>query len=268
MNVIKPGMYRIDTRPTQTRTPQLPHTFRNTNPRVSTSTGVIHRASVSRLQLRSTQMKEKVMQNNRQVNIKKTEVEDHHRISSFSNKTKSITACNDSLKSRTSNVNDIVQIILFIVDSGCIKHMKGNLKLVCNFVEKYMGTVRFKNDQFAMILGYRDLVQGNLTIKRVYYVEGLNHNLLSVGQLYDADLEVAFKKSTCFVRDLQGNDLLTGTRGSDLYTISLQETSSPTPICFMAKASPTQAWLWHRRLSHLNFNNIDSRELTPSYISK
>ncbi|GKF60450.1 retrovirus-related pol polyprotein from transposon TNT 1-94, partial [Tanacetum coccineum] len=46
-------------------------------------------------------------------------------------------------------------------------------------------------------------------------------------------------KSTCFVRDLQGNDLLTGNRGSDLYTISLQETTSSTPICFMAKASPT-----------------------------
>ncbi|GKA63641.1 retrovirus-related pol polyprotein from transposon TNT 1-94 [Tanacetum coccineum] len=139
----------------------------------------------------------------------------------------------------------------------CTKHMTGNLKLLCNFVEKYLGTVRFGNDQFALILGYGDLVQGNITIKRVYYVEGLNHNLFSVDQLCDADLEVAFRKSTCFVRDLQGNDLLTGTRGCDLYTISLQETSSPTPICFMAKASPTQAWLWHRRLSHLNFDTIN-----------
>ncbi|GJR93512.1 retrovirus-related pol polyprotein from transposon TNT 1-94 [Tanacetum coccineum] len=68
---------------------------------------------------------------------------------------------------------------------------------------------------------------------------------------------VAFGKSTCFVRDLQGNELLTDNRGSDLYTISLQETSSSTPIYFMAKASPTQAWLWHRRLSHLNFDYIN-----------
>ncbi|GJQ99595.1 retrovirus-related pol polyprotein from transposon TNT 1-94 [Tanacetum coccineum] len=60
-----------------------------------------------------------------------------------------------------------------------------------------------------------------------------------------------------FVRDLQGNDLLIGNRGSDLYTISLQDTTSPTPICFMAKASPTQAWLWHQRLSHLNFDTIN-----------
>ncbi|GJU31470.1 retrovirus-related pol polyprotein from transposon TNT 1-94 [Tanacetum coccineum] len=135
--------------------------------------------------------------------------------------------------------------------------MTGNLSLLCNFVEKYLGTVRFGNDQFAPILGYGDLVQGNITINRVYYVEGLNHNLFSVGQFCDADLEVAFRKSTCFVRDLQGNDLLTGNRGTDLYTISLQETTSSTPICLMAKASPTQAWLWHRRLSHLNFDYIN-----------
>ncbi|GJS10732.1 retrovirus-related pol polyprotein from transposon TNT 1-94 [Tanacetum coccineum] len=135
--------------------------------------------------------------------------------------------------------------------------MTGNVSLLCNFVEKYLGTVRFGNDQFAPILGYGDLIQGNITIKRVYYVEGLNHNLFSVGQFCDADLEVAFRKSTCFVRDLQGNDLLTGNRGSDLYTISLQDTTSSTPICLMAKASPTQAWLWHRRLSHLNFDYIN-----------
>ncbi|GKA93756.1 retrovirus-related pol polyprotein from transposon TNT 1-94 [Tanacetum coccineum] len=321
-----------------------------------------------------------------QVKYKKTEVEDHHRISSISNQTKSVTACNDSLKSRTSNVNvvcatcgkcvfnsnhdacvskylndvnartkkpkvvpistrkpksqvnksvathrkktvasestvqnsksyyrmlyektskawkwwieqqcpsgykwvpktkmkwvpkvrnetvkkrvsfaidnasritNIVQLILFIVDSGCTKHMTGNISILCNFVEKYLGTVCFGNDQFSPILGYGDLVQGNITINKVYYVEGLNHNLFSVGQFCDADLEVSFQKSTCFVRDLQGNDLLTGNRRSNLYTISLQETTSSTPICLMAKASPTQACVWHRRLSHLNFDYIN-----------
>nr|GEU97241.1 retrovirus-related Pol polyprotein from transposon TNT 1-94 [Tanacetum cinerariifolium] len=76
-------------------------------------------------------------------------------------------------------------------------------------------------------------------------------------ELCDVDLEVAFRKSTCFVRDLQGNDLLIDTRGSDLYIISLHEFSSLTLICFMAKASTTQAWLWHRRLSYLNLNIIN-----------
>nr|GFD24577.1 retrovirus-related Pol polyprotein from transposon TNT 1-94 [Tanacetum cinerariifolium] len=73
----------------------------------------------------------------------------------------------------------------------------------------------------------------------------------------DADLEVSFRKSTCFVRDLQGNDLLTGNRGSDLYTIFLQESTSSTLLCLMAKATPTQAWLWRQRLSHLNFDYIN-----------
>ncbi|GJY34409.1 hypothetical protein Tco_0418878 [Tanacetum coccineum] len=104
-NVIKPGMYQIDTKITQTRAPQLPQTSRNTNPHVSTSTGVIYKNNVSRPQLRSNQMQDKVVPNNSQVKDKKTEVEDHPRISNISNKTNSITACNDSLKSKTLNVN-------------------------------------------------------------------------------------------------------------------------------------------------------------------
>nr|GFD24006.1 integrase, catalytic region, zinc finger, CCHC-type, peptidase aspartic, catalytic [Tanacetum cinerariifolium] len=149
------------------------------------------------------------------------------------------------------------EIVLFIVNSGCSKHMTGNLKLLINFVEKFLGMVKFGNDQIAPILGYGDLIQRAVTIKWVYYVEGLNHNLFSVGQFYDADLEVAFRKSTCFIRDLKGNDLLTGSRGTDLYSISLQSTNSPNPICLMAKATSSQAWLWNHRLSHLNFDTIN-----------
>nr|GFA30622.1 hypothetical protein [Tanacetum cinerariifolium] len=135
--------------------------------------------------------------------------------------------------------------------------MTGNLKLLINFVEKFLGTVKFGNDQIAPILGYGDLVQGVVTIKRAYYVEGLNHNLFSIGQFCDADLEVACQKSTCFIHDLKGNDLLTGSHGTDLYSITLQDTNYPNPICLMAKASSSQAWLWHHRLSHLNFDTIN-----------
>nr|GEZ48806.1 retrovirus-related Pol polyprotein from transposon TNT 1-94 [Tanacetum cinerariifolium] len=151
----------------------------------------------------------------------------------------------------------LVEIVLLIVDSGCSKHITGSLKLLINFVEKFLRTVKFGNDQIAPILGYGDLVQGAVTIKRVYYVEGLNHNLFSVGQFSDTNLEVAFRKSMCFIRDLKGNDLLIGSRGTDLYLITLQDTNSPNPICLMAKASSSQAWLWHRHLSHLNFDTIN-----------
>nr|GEV36748.1 retrovirus-related Pol polyprotein from transposon TNT 1-94 [Tanacetum cinerariifolium] len=213
---------------------------------------VIPSTRVSRPQIKSNQMEDRVMLNN--IQGKKQEVEEHRRNVKFSNNKTSVTACNDSLNAKTSNVNfvcvtcgkyvlsdnhdkcvlhylngvnsrtkmpmvvpistkepkrTLVEIILFIVDSGCSKHMTRNLKLLTNFVVKFLGMVKFGNDQIALILGYGDLVQRTVSIKRVYYVEGLNHNLFSVSPFYDMDLEVAFWKSTCFIRDLKGNDLLT-----------------------------------------------------------
>nr|GEW55951.1 putative RNA-directed DNA polymerase [Tanacetum cinerariifolium] len=189
-------MYRIDNRTTHTRAPKLPQTVRNTNPGVSTSIGVNPKPNVSRPQHKSNQSRDKVLPNNSQVKVKKTQVEVHPRIPSVSNKMKSVTACKDSLNSRTLNVNavcatcnkclvdsnhfacvtkilndmnartkkptvvpistrkpksqanksvathhkkKIVQVIIFIVDSRCTKHMTGNLKLLCNFVEKFLG---------------------------------------------------------------------------------------------------------------------------------
>ncbi|GJR18279.1 retrovirus-related pol polyprotein from transposon TNT 1-94 [Tanacetum coccineum] len=68
---------------------------------------------------------------------------------------------------------------------------------------------------------------------------------------------LAFRKSTCYIRDLKRNDLLTGSHGTDLYSITLQDTSTPNPICLMDKASSSQAWLCHHHLSHLNFDTIN-----------
>nr|GEV27218.1 retrovirus-related Pol polyprotein from transposon TNT 1-94 [Tanacetum cinerariifolium] len=256
--VIKPCMYRIDNRTTQTRAPQLPQTSRNTNPRMSTSTGVAQKTNVSRPHLRSNQLTDKVVPNNSHVKAKKTKVEDHHRISSISNKnslTKEANVVPISTRKPKSQAKKSV----------ATPHKKTvapetttqKLKSYYRMLHEKKSTVHFSNDQFALILGYGDLVQGNITINRVYYVEGLDYNLFLVGQFCDADLEVAFRKSTWFVRDLQGNDLLIGNRGSDLYTNSLQESNRSTPICLMAKASPTHAWLWHQRLSHLNFDYIN-----------
>ncbi|GJX29972.1 hypothetical protein Tco_0238051 [Tanacetum coccineum] len=107
MSQRKLGMYRIANSTTQTRAPQLTQTSRNTNPRVSTSTGVPHKTNVSRPQPRSNKINDKVLPNTSQVKFKKTDVEDHPRISRISNQTKSVTACNDSLNSRTSNVNAV-----------------------------------------------------------------------------------------------------------------------------------------------------------------
>ncbi|GJT41903.1 retrovirus-related pol polyprotein from transposon TNT 1-94, partial [Tanacetum coccineum] len=104
---------------------------------------------------------------------------------------------------------------------------------------------------------YGDYQIGNITISRVYYVEGLGHNLFLVGQLCDSDLEVAFRKHTCFVRNLEGVDLLLGSRGTNLYSLSIRDMMTSSPICLLSKATKTKSWLWHRRLSHLNFGAIN-----------
>ncbi|GJV42039.1 retrovirus-related pol polyprotein from transposon TNT 1-94 [Tanacetum coccineum] len=301
--------------------------LKNTNviaPRI-----VIPTTSVSRPQLKSNRWEYKVMHNNSEG--KKQQVEDHRRNFKFSNNKTSLTACNDSLNAKTSNVNFVcvtcgkcvlsdnhdmrtvasestnqkprstIRKLYKHVSKTCswwypkftpsgykwkpkspignvntnVSMPLGNASRTANILEPMTPrcstvsntplssnsfaarTVKFGNDQIAPILGYGDLVQGNITIKRVYYFEGLHHNLFFVGQFCDADLEVAFWKSTCYVRDLKGNDLLTGSHGIDLYSITLQDTSTPNPICLMAKASSSQDWLWHRSLSHLNFDSIN-----------
>ncbi|GJR96552.1 retrovirus-related pol polyprotein from transposon TNT 1-94 [Tanacetum coccineum] len=152
---------------------------------------------------------------------------------------------------------EVVQIVLWYLDSGCLKHMTGNRSQLMNYVSKFLGTVRFRNDQIARIMGYGDYQLGNVVISRVYYVEGLGHNLFFVGQFCDADLEVAFRKNTCFIRNLKGVDLLSGPRDINLYTISLDDMLKSSLICLLSKASKTKSWLWHRRLSHLNFGTLN-----------
>ncbi|GKE17266.1 integrase, catalytic region, zinc finger, CCHC-type containing protein [Tanacetum coccineum] len=151
---------------------------------------------------------------------------------------------------------NVVQIVLWYLDSGCLKHMIGNRSQLMNFVSKFLGTVRFGNDQISRIMGYGAYQMGNVTISRVYYVEGLGHNLFSVGQFSDVNLVVAFQKNTCFIRNLEGVDLLSGSRDTNLDTISLNEMLKTSLICLLSKASKTKCWLWHRRLSHLNFDSL------------
>ncbi|GJU68393.1 integrase, catalytic region, zinc finger, CCHC-type containing protein, partial [Tanacetum coccineum] len=139
----------------------------------------------------------------------------------------------------------VVQIVLWYLDSGCSKHMTGDRSQLTNFVSKFLGTVKFGNDQVAKIMGFGDYQIGNVTISRVYYVEGLGHNLFSVGQFCDSNLEVAFRQHTCFIRNLEGVDLLTGSRGDNLYTLSLGNMMASSPICLLSKASKTKSWLWH-----------------------
>nr|GEY49415.1 integrase, catalytic region, zinc finger, CCHC-type, peptidase aspartic, catalytic [Tanacetum cinerariifolium] len=106
---------------------------------------------------------------------------------------------------------------------GCSKHMTRDRSWLMNFMKKFIEIVRFGNDHFGAIMGYGDYVIGDSVISRVYYVEGLGHNLFSVRQFCDVDLEVAFRKHSCYVRDTDGVELIKGSRGSNLYTISVKD---------------------------------------------
>ncbi|GJW11571.1 retrovirus-related pol polyprotein from transposon TNT 1-94 [Tanacetum coccineum] len=101
----------------------------------------------------------------------------------------------------------------------------GNRSQLMNFVSKFLGTVRFRNDQVARIMR----------------------------QFCDADLEVAFWKNTFFIQNLEGIDLLSGSRDTNLYNISLDDMLNTSPIYLLSKASKIKSCLWHCRLSHLNF---------------
>ncbi|GJU73169.1 retrovirus-related pol polyprotein from transposon TNT 1-94 [Tanacetum coccineum] len=135
-----------------------------------------------------------------------------------------------SWKPRKSKTNvsisksKVVQIVLWYLDSGCSKHMTGDRSQLTNFVNKFLG---------------------------------LGHNLFSVWQFCYSNLEVAFCQHTCFIHNLEGVDLLTGSRGNNLYTLYLGDMMASSPICLLSKASKTKSWLWHRRLSHLNFGAIN-----------
>ncbi|GJZ60489.1 retrovirus-related pol polyprotein from transposon TNT 1-94 [Tanacetum coccineum] len=190
---------------------------------------------------------------------------------SRNNKNKSLSNANSDILGATCNksmfdgVHDICSSKKAkIVESKNANHSEPNQTWGSNATDipsssslVMTGTVRFENDQITRIIGYGDYQLGNVIISRVYYVEGLGHNLFSVGQFCDADLKVAFWKNTCFIRNLEGVDLLSGSRDTNLYTISLNDMLKSSPICLLSKVSKTKSWLWHQRLPHLNFGTLN-----------
>ncbi|GKA18543.1 retrovirus-related pol polyprotein from transposon TNT 1-94 [Tanacetum coccineum] len=120
---------------------------------------------------------------------------------------------------------EVVHIVLWYLDSECLKHMTGNRSRLMNFVSTFLGTVRFRNDQIEKVMGYGDYQPG--------------------------------KKNTCFIWNLEDVDLLSGSRDTNLYTISLDDMIKTSPIYLLSKASKTKSWLWHRQLSHINFGTLN-----------
>ncbi|GJY38987.1 retrovirus-related pol polyprotein from transposon TNT 1-94 [Tanacetum coccineum] len=162
---------------------------------------------------------------------------------------------NDFMLDTSYGEETMEELTIVVLLMAQIQPADGNAETVPSNDTK--AVIRFGNDHFAAITGYGDYVQGNLMICHIYYVEGLGYNLFLVGKFYDGDLEVAFLSNTCYVWNLEGDDLLTSSRDSNLYTISIFEMAASSLVCLMSRATSIKSWLWHRWLSHLNFGTIN-----------
>nr|GEW87923.1 integrase, catalytic region, zinc finger, CCHC-type, peptidase aspartic, catalytic [Tanacetum cinerariifolium] len=148
-------------------------------------------------------------------------------VSAKSDNNKKVEAHPRNNKSKLKQEN---YIVLWYLDSGCSKHMTRNRSRLRNFMKRFIEIVSFENDHFGVIMGYGD---------------------------YMIDLDVAFRKHSCYVRDVNGVELLKGSRGLNLYTISVEDKMKSSLFSLLSKASKNKSWLWHHRLTHLNFGTIN-----------
>nr|GEZ43403.1 integrase, catalytic region, zinc finger, CCHC-type, peptidase aspartic, catalytic [Tanacetum cinerariifolium] len=249
----------------------------DSNTHVLSSTGVTLVSSASESMSQDNTKKNRIRRT--QKKAKKTELEDHLRIvksslnkasvvdsKATSSVIKSVSNVNSNLKCASCNgctativpPREPIPIVNSMDKPVVTLHMTGDRSQLINFGQKFLGTVKFGNDHVTKIMGYGDYQIRNVIISRVYYVEGLGHNLFSVRQFYDSDLEVAFRQHTFFIRNLDGVDLLTGSRGNNLYTLSLQDMLAYSPICLLSKASKTKSCLWHQAVATACFTQNQS----------
>nr|GEU77962.1 retrovirus-related Pol polyprotein from transposon TNT 1-94 [Tanacetum cinerariifolium] len=295
--VIAPGMFRINPFKPSKEEKYVPNKVRasvKTNPITVLQPPVITKKVVNsdsnglsstgvdntktrRLQPRSNTKNDRVPSVSSYSKNKEVEVEEHHRKLLLSRNKKHMSSECNNVKLATQNVKSKVvcamckQCLITVNHDVCLlnyvndmnsrgKKQKVNVSINENQKKqnpKVKKTKKVRNEHIATIMGFSVLQWGNILITSMYFVEGLGHNLFSVGRFCDSDLEVSFRRNACFVKNLEGVDLLSGNRTTNLYTINLHEMASASLICFIAHASSTKSWLWHQCLSHLNFDTIN-----------
>ncbi|KAJ9536147.1 hypothetical protein OSB04_un000680 [Centaurea solstitialis] len=144
---------------------------------------------------------------------------------------------------------------IWYLDSGCSRHMTGSKSVLSDYRDERGPAVTFGGNGKGQTRGYGTLTNGVTTFKRVAYVEGLMHNLLSISQLCDKSHKVFFSKKNCKVKNRRKEVILTGVRQADIYIINMN--TSTDNFCFVSRASTDTNWLWHKRLSHLNFKTLN-----------
>ena len=147
---------------------------------------------------------------------------------------------------------------LWYPDSGCSRHITGDHSLLAGFEKKVGPGVTFGDDNKGYTLGYGKIKKGNVIIEKVALVDGIKHNLLSISQLCDYGNKVHFSQESCFIANKKTGDiLLTGNKKGNVYIPDFNSSKAESLNCLLSKASVDNRWIWHKKLSHLNFKAMN-----------
>ena len=136
--------------------------------------------------------------------------------------------------------------------------MTGDSTLLTQFEEKAGPSITFGDDSKGFTVGYGLITKENVIIDKVGLVDGLKHNLLSVSQLCDKVNAVTFTTEACVITSRKNDKVvLTGVRKGNVYLADFNSTSADSITCLFSKASHDDSWLWHKKLSHLNFKTMN-----------
>ncbi|GJS26879.1 retrovirus-related pol polyprotein from transposon TNT 1-94 [Tanacetum coccineum] len=142
-------------------------------------------------------------------------------------------------------------------DSGCSRHMTGVKQYLHRYSKESSPKVVFGDNSSGDTKVYGSVNYNGITFTRIAYVNGLKHNLISISQLCDANVKVLFTKTQGTIFNQNKKVVLIAPRIRDVYVIDMSSYNEEINACFFTKASNSVNWIWHKRLSHLNFKNFN-----------
>jgi hypothetical protein len=147
------------------------------------------------------------------------------------------------------------------LDSGCSRHMCGNIHELTDAVAVDGPKVTFGDSKEGKIKAKGRLIKGNIEISDVSYVKGLKYNLLSISQFCDKGYSVIFSTDKCYVEQIGTKKvILSGRRQGNIYIVDWNSADKNSSICLVASAPSEVSWLWHKRMNHLNFKTINRNQ--------
>ncbi|GJX78460.1 retrovirus-related pol polyprotein from transposon TNT 1-94 [Tanacetum coccineum] len=159
--------------------------------------------------------------------------------------------------SKTPKQKDYQKRSLWYLDSGCSRHMTRVKQYLHRYSKESGPKVVFGDNFSGDTKGYGSVNCNGITFTKVAYVNGLKHNLISISQLCDANFKVLFTKTQGTIFNEKDEVVLIAPKRRDVYVIDMSSYNTDNNACFYAKA-PSVNWLWHKRLSHLDFKTINN----------